>query len=426
MPQVSLSLLLVVDSLGGIGLGCIESRQVLLNLIIRVGALTRLVANTSDIIRVRLSRLMLTESVLGARLTTVPQTTPIDLLDNNTPLNRGGKTILRGALKPVAHFEFTMVTDQLGSKLRGVLDIDVGVTVAGVGVVSNNNIITFLNIATALLQLGDRLVLVLEAEENLGVGVVANTVSVGVLVVTGDTQTLVFVASQILTDRVSATDVSSLTRRALRHVVVTVLGEVEQTIISPIRLGNSILSNTLNVEHTSQLSVIADIILDLRGGTRDGDDGSSIIRNDSRPLIENRALLQILRREVTARLLVEVLNETAVPDGLIKSLVHALGPVNGGDLDSPPSDISRGSTGFNQLTTVDNKPFSARQSRVLAVGHIVTHEVGSGATSMEGSDIGVRNHRNGGLGALFGPSGSVGVPGGILPVESFNLIDLLV
>ena len=83
-----------------------------------------------------------------------------------------------------------MVTDQLSGKLGGVLDIDVRVTVAGVGVVTDNNIVTLLNIATTLLHLGDALVLVLETEENFGVGVVADASAVGVLVVARNTQTL--------------------------------------------------------------------------------------------------------------------------------------------------------------------------------------------------------------------------------------------
>ena len=102
VPSITLSLLLKVVSTGSVGLGGIERGQVLLDLIIRVRALTGLVANTSNITRIVLTMLVLAKGVLGARLTAVPQTTPINLLDNNTPLHRGGRltTIISGTLEP--------------------------------------------------------------------------------------------------------------------------------------------------------------------------------------------------------------------------------------------------------------------------------------------------------------------------------------
>ena len=235
---------------------------------------------------------------------------------------------------------------------------------------------------------------------------------------------LIVTSSQILTDGIRGANVPPLARGAHRHVGITILGEVEQAIEPPIGLVGGFLSNALNVEHTSQFSVVGNIVNDRRSRTRDGDNGSSIIRNNSRPLVEDRALVQILGREVAARLLVEVLDETAIPDGLVERLVHALGPINGGDFNGPSGDITAGGTGLDQLSTVNNETLSAGKVGVLAVGDIVTHVVGGGATSVERGDIRVRDHGDSGLGTLLSPGGSVGVPSRVLPVESFNLIDL--
>jgi hypothetical protein len=289
VPQVTFGLSLAVEIARGVRLLGVEVGQGLVDQIIGVGALARLVASTGDVSGVQLSVLVLAKGILRARLATMLQTTTVNLLDENTPFNgRGGLAASGGASEPVSNFEFTVVTDQLGSKFGGVLDINIRVAVRRIGVVADDNVITFLDVATALLQPGDALVFVLETEEDLRVGVVANTRSVDVLVVTWDTLTLVVSFAQVITDGKLRTDVSPLTGRALGLVVVSLLGEMEQSVHGSVALVARILPDTLDVEQTGwSVRFLEKLVDDLGSRALDGRDRSRVLGNDTRPLEED-------------------------------------------------------------------------------------------------------------------------------------------
>mmetsp|Transcript_26605 Transcript_26605/g.41432 ORF Transcript_26605/g.41432 Transcript_26605/m.41432 type:complete len:359 (-) Transcript_26605:680-1756(-) len=297
VPFVPLSELLDVVLTSSNGPVFVKSGEVLFVHVVGVGALARLVANTGNITGVGFVGLVLAEGVFGTLFSTMPKSTSVHLFNNNGTFDGRGVVLHGGAFKPVGDFEFTMVANGFSGQLRRVIDINVVLSRGVTRVVSNNNIVTFFDVTSTLLQFSHALVSVFETKLNFGVGVVANTVSMLVHVVSSNTQTLIFTTAQILANRVRGANTPSLTRRTDRRISITVLGEVEQSKQSPVSLRGSFLFVTFDVKHTISVTIFVDFVDNGGGGARDGEDRSGIVRDDSRPFIKDQTLLQIFRRK---------------------------------------------------------------------------------------------------------------------------------